>query len=204
MTPQRIIERLARRDAAPVGGAARARFGGDRGRPLHPRGRAPIPAAVLLALVEREEGLGLLLTQRTAHLMDHPGQVSFPGGRVEPEDRDPTHTALRETEEEIGLAREKVEVLGLLDPYHTSTGFTVTPVVGLVRPPFRLTLDSFEVAEAFEVPLEFLMKPANRRRERRVHDGVEYEYDVFVHEGHVIWGATAGMIVGFCDLLSDS
>jgi 8-oxo-dGTP pyrophosphatase MutT (NUDIX family) len=204
MTPQWIIERLARRDTAPGGEVARARFGDDRGRPSHPRRRASIPAAVLLVLVERDAGLGLILTQRTAHLVDHPGQVSFPGGRVEPKDRDPMHTALRETEEEIGLAREKVEVLGLLDPYHTSTGFTVTPVVGLVRPPFRLTLDSFEVEEAFEVPLEFLMEPVNRRRERRVHDGVEYEYDVFVHEGRIIWGATAGMIVGFCDLLSDS
>lgn len=122
------------------------------------------PAAVLFPIVQRDDGQTVLLTQRTAHLKDHGGQISFPGGRVETEDRTPVHTALRETEEEIGLAREHVEVLGFLPEYRTGTGFRVTPVVALVTPPFDLALDPFEVAEAFEVPLAFLLDPANHKR----------------------------------------
>ena len=118
------------------------------------------PAAVLFPIVLRDNGQTVLLTQRTAHLKDHAGQISFPGGRVEAEDESPIHTALRETEEEIGLARKHVEVLGFLPEYRTGTGFRVTPVVALVTPPFELALDPFEVAEAFEVPLAFLLDPA--------------------------------------------
>lgn len=160
--------------------------------------RSPAQAAVLVALVMRDEGLQVLLTQRTAHLRSHAGQISFPGGGAEPEDGSPEATALRETAEEIGLAREHIEILGRLPEYVTVTAFHVTPVVALVAPPFALKLDDFEVAEAFEVPLSFLMDPAHHRRHR-----FEFERDgepqarTFLsmpHGGHFIWGATAAML----------
>ncbi len=178
----------------------RGRFAGRAGR--HGAHAAALtPAAVLLPLITRSAGMTALFTQRTAHLADHAGQVSFPGGRVEPGDRDAVAAALRETEEEIGLAPERVEVVGCLDVYDTSTGFAVTPVVGLVEPPLSLTLDAFEVAEAFEVPLGFLFDAANRRRESRMHRGRRRAYWVIDYQGHSIWGATAGMVVNLCDAL---
>src|SRR5574343_2042606 len=122
------------------------------------------PAAVLFPIVLRDDGHTVLLTQRTAHLRDHAGQISFPGGRVEAHDATPMDTALRETEEEIGLSRERVEIVGLLPEYRTGTGFRVTPVVALVTHPFDLQTDPFEVAEIFEVPLAFLLDPANHQR----------------------------------------
>ena len=129
-------------------------------------------AAVLVPVIERPEGLTVLFTQRTAHLNDHAGQVSFPGGRCEVTDASPVFTALRETEEEIGLAPELIEILGILSEYRTGTGFSVTPVVGLVRPPFDLHPDSFEVAEVFETPLAFLLDPANHQRHSMEIGGV--------------------------------
>lgn len=152
------------------------------------------PAAVLVPLVMRAEPT-VLLTRRTDHLHHHPGQVSFPGGRVETEDASPVETALRETEEEIGLARRHVELLGHLPIYRTGTGFEVTPVVGLVAPPFDLTLDDFEVAEVFEVPLAFLLDPANHQRHRIQVRGALREYYAMPYGEYYIWGATAGMIV---------
>ncbi|OWQ88762.1 coenzyme A pyrophosphatase [Roseateles aquatilis] len=134
-------------------------------------GREATQAAVLIPLVQRAEGLQVLLTQRTAHLRDHAGQISFPGGRAEPEDGSPERTALREAEEEIGLHGAFVDLIGQLPVYRTVTAYEVTPVVALVRPGFDLRLDSFEVAEAFEVPLEFLMNPAHHHR----HD---FEYEI--------------------------
>ena len=121
----------------------------------------PVPAAVLIPLVNRPQGMTLLLTLRTAHLNDHAGQISFPGGRVDPEDRDPIATALRETEEEIGLSRKHIEIIGTLPDYLTGTGFRVTPVVALVEPPFELAAAVFEVAEIFEVPLAFMPCPSS-------------------------------------------
>ncbi|KAA3649426.1 MAG: CoA pyrophosphatase [Proteobacteria bacterium] len=153
------------------------------------------PAAVLVPLIDRSDGLTVLLTRRTDHLHHHPGQVSFPGGRVEAGDRSPEMTALRETHEEIGLHPERVELLGSLADYHTGTGFRVTPVVGLVQPPFELTPDTFEVAEIFEVPLGFLIDPANRRQERLLIDGRERTYYAMPWQHYHIWGATAGMLV---------
>ena len=162
------------------------------------------PAATLVPLVDRPGGLTVLLTQRTDHLHDHPGQISFPGGRMEPGDDNPLATALRETEEEIGLARQFVNVIGYLDSYATGTGFLVTPVVGLVSPGFSLSLDTFEVADAFEVPLAFLLDSDNYRRERiQVRTGTHWFY-VIEYEQRYIWGATAGMLVNLSQKLQVS
>jgi 8-oxo-dGTP pyrophosphatase MutT (NUDIX family) len=165
--------------------------------------RAPAPASVLVPLVMRDDGLHVLLTMRTAHLRDHAGQISFPGGRVEDHDVDAVATALRETEEEVGLDRRHIEVIGALPTYSTVTGFVVTPVVGLVEPRFTLALDSFEVAEAFEVPLPFLMTPAHHRRHRFEMAGVQRQFLSMPWQGiaddgrprsYFIWGATAAML----------
>lgn len=152
------------------------------------------PAAVLFPIVLRENGHTVLLTQRTAHLKDHPGQVSFPGGRVENCDPSPVHTALRETGEEIGLDAAHIEILGFLPEYRTSTGFRITPVVGLVTPPFELRADPFEVAEVFEVPLAFLLDPANHQRQTMHDRGALRQYYAMPYGEYLIWGATAGMI----------
>ena len=153
------------------------------------------PAAVLVPIVLHAGQASVLLTKRTDHLRDHAGQVSFPGGRVEELDDGPVDTALRETEEEIGLDRDHVEIVGSLAHYETRTGFDVTPVVGLVTPGFSLTLDRFEVAEAFEVPLTFVLDPTNHQRQSRVWKGVERHFYVLTYEDYFIWGATAGMLV---------
>ena len=159
------------------------------------------PAAVLFPIIRREAALTVLLTQRTAHLRDHAGQVSFPGGRVEAEDESAIATALRETEEEIGLSRRHVEILGFLPEYRTGTGFQVTPVVGLVTPPFDLSLDAFEVAEAFEVPLSFLLDTNNHLRHSLHHRGALRHYYAMPYGDYFIWGATAGMIRSLTDRL---
>lgn len=165
--------------------------------------RAPAQASVLIPLVMREAGPNVLLTRRTAHLRDHAGQISFPGGRVEIHDDDVVATALRETEEEVGLARCHVEVIGQLPVYTTVTAFQVTPVVGLVTPEFTLALDSFEVAEAFEVPLQFLMTPAHHRRHQAEFAGSTRQFLSMPWWGgdavggqteYFIWGATAAML----------
>lgn len=178
-------------------------FAGDGGLFAN---REPAGAAVLVPLVQREAGLNLLLTRRTDHLRDHAGQISFPGGRVEPEDDGPVATALRETEEEIGLSRQHIEVLGQLPVYSTVTAFQVTPVVGLVEPGFTLKLDDFEVAEAFEVPLAFLMNPAHHRHHRFEFAGSERRFLSMPWQGgerqYFIWGATAAMLRNLYRLLS--
>jgi len=157
-------------------------------------GRAPTPASVLVPLVLRPNGLTVLLTQRTAHLTDHAGQISFPGGRAEAYDRDAIDTALRESEEEIGLDRRHVEILGTLPQYLTGTGYCVTPVVGLVQPPFEVTADPSEVAAIFEVPLSFLMDGANHQRLSADLPGGRRTFYAMPYEGYFIWGATAGML----------
>jgi 8-oxo-dGTP pyrophosphatase MutT (NUDIX family) len=153
------------------------------------------PAAVLVPLVVRPSALTVLLTQRTIHLRDHAGQVSFPGGRCEPTDSGPTATALREAQEEVGVDPRQVEVLGCLPEYRTGTGFSVIPVVGLVHPPLNLKLDDFEVADVFEPPLAFLLDPANRSRQRIEYRGAQREYWAIPWQGRYIWGATAAMLV---------
>jgi 8-oxo-dGTP pyrophosphatase MutT (NUDIX family) len=154
-----------------------------------------IAAAVLVPIIVRDSGMTVLLTQRTDHLRDHAGQVSFPGGRCEAGDATAVFTALREAQEEVGVEPAQVEVLGCLPEYLTSTGFRVTPVVGLVTPPLNLRLDDFEVAEVFEPPLEFLLDPANHRRDKVEHEGSLREYWAMPWKGYYIWGATAGMLV---------
>jgi 8-oxo-dGTP pyrophosphatase MutT (NUDIX family) len=171
--------------------------GGEIDRPIS-EGQLParmIPAAVLVPVVQRADRLTVLFTQRTAHLNDHPGQVAFPGGRCEQSDLSPVDTALREAEEEVGLARNKVDVLGTLPEYRTSTGFSVTPVVGLVRPPLELKLDTFEVADVFETPLAFLLDPRNHQRLNMEIAGAMRQFWAMPFRGYFIWGATAGMVV---------
>lgn len=162
------------------------------------------PAAVLVPLVQRVEGTTVLLTRRTAHLAAHAGQISFPGGGLEECDVDAFACALRETEEEIGLPPERVELVGRLDTYVVRTGFEVTPVVGLIQPPFELKQDEFEVAEVFEVPLAFILDPANHeRRMREDFGGVQREFWAMPYGEYFIWGATAGMLVNLYEVLRD-
>lgn len=169
---------------------------GDRDlNPSLPRTRPRRPAAVLVPLVERPEGHAVLLTRRTDHLRDHPGQVCFPGGRIDDTDAGPVDAALRETAEEIGLGREHVEIAGVLDGYETVTGYGVTPVVAFIRPGYELTLDAFEVAEAFEVPLAFFLDEASRQVHSGMRDGRRRYFYAFEYENRYIWGATAGMLV---------
>jgi len=153
------------------------------------------PAAVLVPVVRREKELTVLFTRRTAHLHDHAGQISFPGGRAEPGDRGAAETAMREAEEEIGLAAPRVEVLGELHPYVTVTGYRVIPVVGLVTPPLELRPDDFEVAEVFEAPLAFLLDPANHQTNYVRFEGLERHYYAIPYRQYYIWGATAGMLM---------
>lgn len=160
-----------------------------------------IQAAVLVPIVERPDGFTVLLTQRTDHLSAHAGQISFPGGRLETTDASLEAAALRETEEEVGLRRDRIEVVGQLDLYVTRTGFEVTPVVGIVTPPFSLTLDPFEVADAFEVPLSFIIDPANHLKQSRLHNGIERQFYVLPYDNRYIWGATAGMLVNLSEVL---
>jgi 8-oxo-dGTP pyrophosphatase MutT (NUDIX family) len=162
------------------------------------------PAAVLVPLVERCDALTVLLTRRTDHLEHHPGQVSFPGGRVEEGDAGPVDTALRETREEIGLQSRHVEIAGYLDCYQTVTGFLVTPVVGFVKPDFDLSPDAFEVAEVFEAPLDLILDPDNRQLESVVYKGARRQFFVLPYKDYYIWGATAAMLVNLSEKLRAS
>ncbi len=169
--------------------------------PAMPSGQ-PIAAAVLLPIVARSSGLTVLLTQRTAHLRDHAGQICFPGGCCEAADVSPVATALRESREEVGILTDQVEVLATLPDYFTGTGYRITPVVGLVIPPLNLQLDDYEVAEVFEPPLSFLLDPANFRRHAYERDGVVHHYWAAPWQEYFIWGATAGMLVSLRDCLA--
>jgi 8-oxo-dGTP pyrophosphatase MutT (NUDIX family) len=186
LDPDSLRERLKRTPAA------FAIYGDDgSGR----EAAAVTAAAVLVPIVNHPQGLSVVFTKRTSHLKAHSGQVSFPGGRAEPEDPTPEFTALREAQEEIGLPLERVEVLARLPEYHTRTGFRVTPVVGLLTPPLDLAPDPREVEYVFEVPLAFLLDPRNHRRETREIQGRAVGYYVIEYEERTIWGATAGMLV---------
>ncbi len=159
-----------------------------------PAGRAPIPAAVLVPVVNHPHGPTLMFTQRTSHLYDHAGQISFPGGRVDDTDADREATALREAEEETGLHPSKVDIIGRLPNYDIMTGFRVTPIVGWVEPPYDLQPDPFEVEKVFEVPLDFLLDPANHEEHSREVNGIIRHYYAILYGEHYIWGATAGMV----------
>ncbi|MGH8709678.1 MAG: CoA pyrophosphatase [Burkholderiales bacterium] len=167
---------------------------GDQGIDAE-RAAARRRASVLLPIVTRPDGLTMLLTRRTAHLKNHSGQIAFPGGGAEAGDAGAEATALREAREEIGLDPARVEVLGRLSDYHTRTDFRVTPVVALVAPPFELRLDAHEVDEAFEVPLGFLLDPANHLRHQRELRGRTVPFYAIAYRDYYIWGATAGMLV---------
>ena len=170
---------------------------------LFPQGRLR-PAAVLVPLVDRPHGLTVLLTRRTDHLHHHAGQVSFPGGRVEEGDPNPVVTALRETEEEVGLDPALVRIVGRLDTYVTRTGFEIVPVVGLLPDGIAPTPDPFEVADVFEIPLSFVVNPRNHEIHSREFKGQQRRFYVIPYENHYIWGATAGMLVNLAHVLLDS
>jgi 8-oxo-dGTP pyrophosphatase MutT (NUDIX family) len=196
-----IRRRFAGREPGPDRGGGLQRGDNDLNPGMMPPSELRA-AAVLVPLVNRPEGVSVLLTQRTTHLRHHAGQIAFPGGRVEDSDVDTVAAALRETEEEIGLDRAHIEAVGQLDRYVTRTGFTVTPVVGIVSPPFALTLDPHEVAAAFEVPLAFILDPANRQQQGAEYQGVMRHFYVFAYGQWNIWGATAGMLVNLAEALA--
>ena len=160
---------------------------------------SPRPAAVLVPLVMREDGLTVLLTRRTDDMPSHPGQVAFPGGKIDAGDDGPVGAAIRETQEETGLDRRFIETCGFLDIYQTRTGFRICPVVALVRTGFSLEPEAGEVAEIFEVPLGFLMDPGNHQRHGREWEGKKRWFYAMPYDRHYIWGATAGMIRNFYD-----
>jgi 8-oxo-dGTP pyrophosphatase MutT (NUDIX family) len=156
---------------------------------------APVTAAVLFPIVRGARAPTVLLTRRTEDLRDHAGQISFPGGRVEAGDSSLEYTALREAREEIGLASRHVEIVGFLPEHRTVSGYRIIPVVGFLTPPFDLRPDPAEVAEIFEVPLSFLLDPANHQRHSNEYPGGTWHFHAMRYERHFIWGATAGIIV---------
>ncbi len=170
---------------------------------MHPSSRKPVAAAVLVPVVNQPRGPTLLFTQRTAHLYDHAGQISFPGGRVDDGDPSRVATALREAEEETGLDSQRVEIVGQLPDYDIMTGFRVTPVVGWIEPPFEISPDPFEVADVFEVPLAFFLDPANHQRHTREINGITRHYYAMPYGERYIWGATAGMLFNLYQILTD-
>jgi 8-oxo-dGTP pyrophosphatase MutT (NUDIX family) len=161
-----------------------------------------VPAAVLIGVLARPEGRQVILTHRQADLNNHAAEISLPGGRVEAADGGPEAAALREAFEEIGLAPDKVELLGCLSPYLTVSNFRVYPFVGWVEPPVEFEVDPREVAEVFEVPLSFVLDPANHRRESAFLGGRQRDFYVLPYPGHRIWGATAEILVNLAAALS--
>ena len=156
-------------------------------------------AATLCPIIDRSDGLSVILTRRADNLRAHPGQISFPGGKIEPSDASPLEAALREAEEEIGLGAHQVEVSGALHPYPTGTGFLVTPFIGFVDPSFNAVADPSEVAEVFEVPLNFVMNRENYRRESYSREGKRRHFYAIMVREYRIWGATAGMLRELAD-----
>ena len=153
-----------------------------------------IPAAVLVLIIIRNDGLQVLLTKRNENLKHHAGQISFPGGRVDDSDRNVQHTALRETEEEVGLKPALIKIIGELDQYIVGTGYLVSPIIGVIEPPFELVKQEDEVAEIFEAPLDFLISPENFKHYSRNFNGKTHYHFAITWENHFIWGATAGML----------
>lgn len=160
-----------------------------------------VPAAVLIGLVAHPDGPHVILTERTAHLRDHAAEISLPGGRIEAGDDGPAAAALREALEEIGLPPENVEILGCLPPRETVSGFLGYPVVGWIEAPVTFALEASEVADAFEVPLSYVLDPANHRRDSLVRDGELHDFYVLPYPGRRIWGATAAILVDLARIL---
>jgi 8-oxo-dGTP pyrophosphatase MutT (NUDIX family) len=192
LSPSSQKEWLRQRLARPLSPRATGLSDGFR---FPGRERRATPAAVLVPIVNRPDGLMVLLTMRSAGLPEHAGQISFPGGRVEADDASVALAALREAKEEVGLLAESVAILGELTAYETVTGYRVTPVVGWVEPPFELTLDPIEVADVFEAPLSFLVDERNRRRQFRMFGETRVEFWAIPYGERYIWGATAAMIL---------
>lgn len=188
--------------AKPVQGGARVGRGDhDLNPDLAPRSGMPFrPAAVLIPIVARST-LTVLLTRRSAHLREHGGQIAFPGGRIESHDAGPIDAALREANEEVGISPTHITPLGFLDTYHTATGFSIAPLVGLVEPSFSPVIDPSEVDEAFEVPLAYLMDAANQCQHVRRWNDIDRRYYAITWNGYYIWGATAGMLVNLRERL---
>ena len=203
-------QHLRREEPQPGDLIARPRSDFDLDQPLPAGMGLPLPdevslkpAAVLVPVINRPGGATVLLTMRAAALRDHSAQIAFPGGKIDAGDASPVETALREAEEEIGLGRDRVEVIGRLDTYLIRTGFEVTPVVGLVTPPVDLRPDPFEVDEIFQVPLAFVIDPRNRERRSREVNGAQRDFWAIPYGEYFIWGATAGMLVNLSDVLLD-
>ena len=194
MTLQELRRRFA--EAAPP---PESTYGDEGARPVR---ETLTPASVLIPIVARAPDLTVIFTRRATHLQDHSGQVSFPGGRVAELDASAEATALRETREEIGLDPARIELLGRMPDYHTRTGYRITPVVGIITPPFALQPDANEVEEVFEVPLDFLLDPANHQRRARLWQGELRWFFAMPYQQHYIWGATAGMLVNLARRLS--
>lgn len=199
-----VVRRLRRH--APLGRCAEMRAAPRRGDDdLNPGLLSPVghvvDAAVLVPLVCRRDDLHVLLTRRSAHLSDHAGQIAFPGGRIEAWDASAESAALREAQEEIRLDPKGVEVVAQLDTYVTRTGYRVTPVVGVMEPPEGLRPDDYEVAEVFEVPLSFFLRPGARQTHSRSYAGRRLSFYVFPYGEYYIWGATAGMLVNLVEVL---
>lgn len=197
MTVDEIVRRVGERSRRLASGlpVARPPLGSD----FSLNGVVPTPtsfraAAVLVPLVRRELGITVLLTQRTDDMPSHAGQIAFPGGRTQADDADAVATALRETEEEVGLARRFVDVIGAVDPYRTGTGYEITPIVGIVTPGFTTHADPREVADVFEVPLEHFLDEKNHRIDSRMAQGRERRFYAMPYGERYIWGATAGML----------
>ncbi len=200
--PEAITREELQRRLARAGGARDHWLHGDEGADSAAAVPAQsIGAAVLVGLVARARGPAVVLTERAEHLRDHAGQVSFPGGRIERGDASISAAALREAKEEIGLEPAQVEVLGTLAPYDTITGFRIHPVVGWITPPVELRPDGYEVADVFEVPLAFVLDPANHRRQSYRRGPLTRGYYVLPYERRFIWGATAGILVNLSALL---
>ena len=151
-------------------------------------------AAVLVPVIDRGDEATVLLTQRSSRLRNHPGQIAFPGGRIDPEDKSPRHAALREANEEVGLDPALVEIVGQMPHYMTGSGYRILPVLSVVKPDFELVINEDEVDEAFEVPLSFLMNPANHERGSRLFQGHERFFFSMPYEQYFIWGVTAGIL----------
>lgn len=195
-TPFSIADLRARFAAQPQAHAGDD-YGDHRFNPGHPRLHRAKPlreAAVLIPIVDHQDDATVLLTKRAETLRNHSGQVAFPGGTVDPTDASPEAAALREASEEIGLGRDHIEVIGRMPDYVAGSGYRIAPVLGIVRPPFQLTLNAEEVDLAFEVPLRFLMDPANHIRDSRIWNDLEWFFYDMPYGDRRIWGVTAGII----------